>query len=118
MKKYYLLAMMCTCAFANQIFAQAAGNYLYNNNYGINTDRAVVNVNSTSANATVLKAEVMMNVKATSFTAIFAATQTGKDVYDVDSLMNLRINQVLYALGMMGIPETDVHLEKILETFN
>lgn len=54
-----------------------------------------------------------MNVRATSYTAIFAATQNGRDAYEVDSLMSGRIAQVRYALGTLGIAEADIHIDAV-----
>ncbi|MBL0315900.1 MAG: SIMPL domain-containing protein [Flavobacteriales bacterium] len=113
MKHITLLCLVCLLAISKIQNAQSAGNYLYNNNYGINTDRAAVNINSPSGNTISLKAEVMMNVKPTSYTAIFSATQTGKDIYEVDSLMAQRIDQIKYALGLMGIPASDIHIDAV-----
>ncbi|MBX7051839.1 MAG: SIMPL domain-containing protein [Flavobacteriales bacterium] len=113
MKHISLFWLVCLLTISKTQFAQHAGNYLYNNNYGINTDRAAVNINTPSANTISLKAEVMMNVKPTSYTAIFSATQTGKDIFEVDSMMAQRIDQVKYALGLMGIPESDVHIDAV-----
>jgi uncharacterized protein YggE len=101
------------CALSINTYAQSAGNYLYNNGYSVNTDRATVSVNTPAGNNISLKAEVMMNVTPTSYTAIFAATQTGKDVYEVDSLMALRIDQIRYALGLLGISNEDIHIDAV-----
>src|SRR5690606_36322336 len=86
-------------------FAQAAGNYLYNNPHALNSYRATVSIHLPNNTLVNLKAELMMNVKATSYTAIFSMTQNGRDAYETDSLLNSRIAQVQYALGLLGIPE-------------
>jgi len=105
-----VVLLIGTTALAN---AQAAGNYLYNNPHALNTDRANVPVNLPNNNSITLKGEVMMNVKATSYTAIFSMSQNGRDAYEVDSLMSGRIAQVRYALGLMGIAESDVHVDAV-----
>ncbi len=106
-----LLAAITLCT--NQLFSQAAGNFIYNNPYSMNTDRIVIPANIPNANVVNLKAEVMMNVRATSYTAIFAAVQIGVDVYQVDSLMQQRLDQVRYALGIMGVPEDAIHVDAV-----
>lgn len=113
MKYQNTLLAICLLLSIQKISAQAAGNYIYNNGYGVNTDRADIHVNSPSGNTINLKAEVMMNVKPTSYTAIFAATQTGVDVFGVDSLMSQRIDQVIFALGAMGISRSDIHIDAV-----
>lgn len=91
----------------------AAGNYIYNNSNGVNAERAIVPMTNPAVSAISLKAEVMMNVRATSYTAIFAASQNGRDAYEVDSLMSGRIAQIRYALGMLGIAEADIHIDAV-----
>jgi len=76
---------------SNLAFSQAAGNYLYNNPHAMNADRATIAVNHANSNNVNLKAEVLMNVKATSYTAIFAMTQNGRDSYEADSLLKKQI---------------------------
>lgn len=91
----------------------AAGNYIYNNQMGVNTDRALIPMTNPTNTAITLKAEVMINVRATSYTAIFAATQNGRDAYEVDSMMSGRIAQVRYALGLLGISDQDIHIDAV-----
>jgi uncharacterized protein YggE len=114
MKRLFALLTTALCLLISAgLFAQAAGSYLYNNPQSFNTEKAFVNTNSTNGNVVTLKAEVMMNVKATSYTAIFAAVQSGKNAWQVDSLMNIRIDQVKYALGQLGIKEDNIHVDAV-----
>ncbi len=115
MKKLKVLTTLAVliALFSSEVLSQAAGNYLYTNGHGVNADRVTIALNSPSGNNIALKAEVMMNVTPTSFTAIFAITQTGTNVFEVDSLMNLRIDQVTFALGKMGIAPTDIHVDAV-----
>lgn len=108
-----LFVTICLLLTHNILLAQAAGNFIYNNPYSMNTDRIVIPANIPNANTVNLKAEVMMNVRATSYTAIFAAVQIGVDVFQVDSLMQQRLDQVRYALGMMGVPEDAIHVDAV-----
>jgi uncharacterized protein YggE len=91
----------------------AAGNYIYNNQGVVIPDKAIIPLTNPSTSAITLKAEVMMNVRATSYTAIFAVTQNGRDAYEVDSMMSGRINQVQYALGLLGIAQQDIHIDAV-----
>lgn len=92
---------------------QSAGNYLYNNPYALNTDRAIIPVVSANGNIVTLKAEVLMNVQATSYTAIFAISQHGGDAYEADSILNTRLTQVRFALGRLGVSEENIHVDAI-----
>jgi uncharacterized protein YggE len=111
MKKIFLAIVLIGAMI--QAFSQAAGNYLYNNNYSFNNEKATIPINNANGSTVTLKAEVMMNVISTSYTAIFAASQQGKSVKEVDSLMTLRIDQVRYALEMFGIAEEDIHIDAV-----
>lgn len=114
MKKLIQLIMtVLLLGISNCVYSQAAGNYLYNNPHAMNADRATISVNQANSNNVNLKAEVLMNVKATSYTAIFAMTQNGRDSYEADSLLNQRLNQVRYALGLLGIPEHQIHVDAV-----
>jgi len=93
--------------------AQAAGNYLYNNESSFSTERASIPIANVGSSNISLKAEVMMNVIATSYTAIFSVSQQGKDVNQVDSLMNARIDFVMFGLEKLGLPKEAVHVDAV-----
>jgi uncharacterized protein YggE len=107
---YFTLCILL--GLSNMISAQDAGNYLYNNPYQV-PEKLRVALNTPAGSNISLKAEVMMNVKATSYTAIFAMTQTGRDAYEVDSLLQGRLAQVRFALALLGIADTDIHVDAI-----
>lgn len=113
--KFQLSVTICALALLHtfHIHAQAAGNYLYNNPHSFNDEKVSVPVNSHGGNNVSLKSEVMMNVRATSYTAIFAATQSGTDIAFVDSMMNFRIQMIVLGLARIGIPETDIHIDAV-----
>ncbi len=115
MKKFKALVAIAIliALFSNDVLSQAAGNYLYTNGHGVNADRVSIPLNTPAANNITLKAEVMMNVTPSSFTAIFAISQAGTNVFEVDSLMNQRIDQVMFAMGKMGIARTDIHIDAV-----
>lgn len=111
MMKNLFCVLFCISS-VTQGISQSAGSYLYTNQ-AKQPDQIDIPINMPSGNMVNLKAEVMMNVKATSYTAIFAATQSGKDAMDADSMMSARISQVQYALGMMGISSKDIHIDAV-----
>jgi uncharacterized protein YggE len=111
-----LLAVLQLLLFAGMLTeasAQAAGNYLYNNPQSVSADRATVAVSTPSGNTVSLKAEVLMNIRATSYTAIFAVAQSGPDAPTVDSVMNARIGLVQFGLAQLGISEEDIHVDAV-----
>jgi len=112
-KTLAIILLLASAGAVNHAAAQAAGNYLYNNPNSINNERATVNVNAPSGSTVNLKSEIMMNVRATSYTAIFAAAQSGRDVWEVDSLMNQRITMVKYGLALLGISEENIHIDAV-----
>ena len=61
----------------------------------------------------ILEADVMINVKASSYVAIFAVTQEGKSVPSTDSIMNSRLNTFMTGLKALNIPEKNVHVDFI-----
>jgi len=102
--------------------AQSAGNAIHQNpssvgnsignNYGSLTDvRTEPSLGSTSS--TTLKAEVMMNVQASSYVAILSCTQAGETVIQTDSLMDVRLNNVFDELIKAGIPIENTHVDFI-----
>jgi len=111
--KTLLLILAGIAGMNSVLMAQSAGSYLYNNPQSFNDERAVIALNNPSGNTVNLKAEVLMNVKATSYTAIFAATQSGPDAPAVDSIMALRIQLVRYGLVQLGVPEKDIHIDAV-----
>ncbi|MEI2749804.1 MAG: SIMPL domain-containing protein [Ferruginibacter sp.] len=100
MKNFILSSffMICAVSFAS---AQIGGNATYNGNnnqqgyYGSNSNANSVNLNldtySSQSFANFLEANVMVNVKASSFVAIFSLSQHGKTIEEADQMMNERI---------------------------
>lgn len=107
-----LFCILIGLTLSDLLMSQSAGSYLYSNQ---SEQSGVVHIpiNMPSGGGVTLKAEVMMNVRATSYTAIFAASQSGKDARECDSLMMQRIDQIRYALGLMGISAKDVHIDAV-----
>lgn len=108
-----LLATLAICIIAYQTFGQSAGNVIYNNPTATNPQPVNINVNVPSGNQTYLQADVMINVQATSYAAIFSATQNGVTASETDSLMNIRLNMVIDGLKKIGIKDNEIHLDVI-----
>jgi uncharacterized protein YggE len=111
--KLNLLVALFLLGLSIEGLAQSLGNYLYNNDVSASTDRINIPININNGSSLQLKAEVMMNVVATSYTVIFAVTQQGKDVNQVDSLMNSRVDFVRFGLEKIGIPVEDIHVDAV-----
>lgn len=60
-----------------------------------------------------IQADVMINMKATSYTAIFSVTQNGLTSAVTDSLMSIRLNTVKEGLLESGITEDNIHIDVI-----
>ncbi|RAK62905.1 SIMPL domain-containing protein [Hymenobacter edaphi] len=97
--------------------AQSAGNAVYSSrgsqqDYGA-VRRAPLNADVLHQSEVVLEANVLSNVKATSYVAIFSVTQHGRTATETDSLMNLRLNVARAALGELGIRPEALHLDVV-----
>ncbi len=80
----------------------------YNPPSGVN-----LNTPSSSGGYTPVKADVMMNVRASSYVAILSITQTGETIIQTDSLMDIRLNNVFDQLRLVGIPIENTHVDFI-----
>lgn len=92
---------------------QSAGNVIYNNPTATNPQRVNVNVTIPYDNNVTLQADIMINVKATSYAAIFSATQNGLTASETDSLLNIRLRTVKNALKQIGIKDNEIHIDVI-----
>lgn len=66
-----------------------------------------------SNNMVELEANIMMNVKVSSYLAIFSVTQTGESLILADSLMTKKIDLFMSGVGKAGIKTEDVHIDFI-----
>lgn len=119
MKKIVITLYTLLCVLSLQ--AQHAGNSLYNgegqnHQFVPNTQPKGVNLgvsmaNTSFGNRVSLKADVMINVKATSYIVIFSATQVNETFEMADSALNQRFRKFINALKRMGINDQDVHID-------
>ena len=104
------------------VLAQAAGNRsMANVGYSHQRPQVPINpsprtnlsVSDPSQTSIVLEADVMINVPASSYVAIFSATQKGESVAATDEKMNARINKLSAKLEEQGVPKEDIHVDFI-----
>jgi len=125
MKKATLI-LACAFVFNFEAQSQSAGNSLmpsagnsllntgnfnfvpYNPPRGVN-----LTTNSSGNGYTPIKADVLMNVQATSYVAVLSITQAGENVLQTDSLMDVRLNNVFNELNKAGIPIENTHVDFI-----
>ncbi len=108
MKKIILgsiILLISTC-----LFAQSVGNAIYNTKY---ESFKTTNVNILNHNQVDIQADIMINMKATSYTAIFSVTQNGLTSAITDSLMDIRLNTVKAGLLESGIKKDNIHIDVI-----
>lgn len=126
MKKIFLFAFVISASF--QLTAQSAGNAVnatstgnntymndsYGNGYIPYQQPKGVNLNpSYNSSVTPVKADVMINMKATSYVAILSVTQVGETIEETDSLMDIRLNNVFEELLKVGISIANTHVDFI-----
>ncbi len=64
-------------------------------------------------NTVIFDADVMINMQATSYTAIFSVTDFGKTVAGADSALNSRIDKFTASMKKDGIKEGEIHIDFI-----
>jgi uncharacterized protein YggE len=124
--KKSLLILSIAILISESMNAQSAGNSLMpsagnsstsmgNANFVPYNPPRGVNLNSSSSSSgfTPIKADVMMNVQATSYVAVLSITQAGENVLQTDSLMDVRLNNVFNELSKAGIPIENTHVDFI-----
>lgn len=120
MKKILLLLLAAAiCSFVSiKIFAQAAGNSVYanQNNTGYSNSGNVdlgLQQPSNYSFSNMLEANVMINIKATAYTAIFSLTQHGNTIEEVESGMTSRIAIFKNHLQQTGIVESQIFVDPV-----
>jgi len=99
-------------------FAQHAGNVTFDGSYHVSkgVDLSLNNPNSYSGSIAfhdLLEANVMANVKANAYVAIFSATQNGSSIEEADSLMHIRLEAFARNLAKQGIKEEQIFIDVI-----
>jgi len=107
------------CLFGGELFAQAAGNVQQRQesvgNYAIDRNTGdwisrptLATANNPNRNVTTFDINVLMNVEADSYMAIFHLAQVGKTAGHVDTLINKRIDGFRAELTKAGISKENV----------
>lgn len=121
--KSYLLPALLACYSIAPSSAQVAGNVVsaaansnFFDDYKItppDLSKPPLQVSQPTGNSVVLTADVMINVEASSYTAIFSTTQEGTSLESSIQEIDKRINGFLDALKANGIPEENLHVDFI-----
>lgn len=102
-------------------YAKSAGNFMLDAGNASLGNRPVINppggtpiqASYQPGQTTMLPAEILLNLEADSYLAIFSATQYGPSASSTDSLMEIRTNYVKGELKKLGIDDRDIHVDVI-----
>ncbi len=117
MKNYLLLAILGLLS--QTLTAQVMGNYAekqqtYQNIVPNAQYRAVPKAAFfISDNQIEISVNTLLNQKASTYTAIFSVTQSGKTADTTNTLLNIRLNGLLADLKSLGIPATDIYVDMV-----
>lgn len=97
------------------IFAQVAGNILYNSSARWEFQNQTEILRATTANHNEVRFELnaMWNVQADSYLAIFHVTQAGSDAREADSLINARINRFKDQIALKKLEDVEVVIDML-----
>lgn len=116
-KTVFSLALV---VFSLSSFAQIAGNAVYNNgngnNYNASSAPGGVDLNLNQYNysfSSFLEANVMINVKATAYTAIFSLTQNGNTIEETEGMMQGRIDLFKKQMEQTGIGAGNIFVDPV-----
>jgi uncharacterized protein YggE len=118
MKKIiFLLLLSCACEFVAR--AQESGNSVYNSakrkTSGVVTGNLYAVEPKDSVSTSFLEANVLMNVKADEYLAVFGVMQEGATVVEGNKKMDTQISEFLSALQSLGIKNSDVFVDFITQ---
>ncbi len=111
MKKYFITVLML--AFTANIYAQMAGNQVYQNDKSYNSPNT--SIHSTDSTLTI-KATVLLNKKADYYLATVGIKQEAKSVTDCNQALNQRINAFMKDIKKLGIQDNDAYIDFISQT--
>jgi Protein of unknown function (DUF541) len=113
--KRILLIITCFFTVLN-LFSQVSGNYNQQNGNnpqaGKNNNKVSLPIDLTD-NITVLQAEILYNIKPTSYLAIFAVNQEGETIGQTDTFMTQRLDVFKRGLSALGIIESEINVDFI-----
>ncbi|MFI5204464.1 MAG: hypothetical protein ACHQF2_08205 [Flavobacteriales bacterium] len=129
----HLFCLLPAALFSYQIsFSQSAGNVVYNpggyNNQNLSNNRygggpqmiaynpppgVNLNAGAHQSREQLIKSDIMINIKATSYTAIFSLTQNADRMMQTDSLSNIRIENMIAAIRKDPAIKFEYHVDFI-----
>src|SRR5437868_4759626 len=115
MKKIIISAAIIICNFMSvgSLSAQIAGNKVYTNP-GQKAEPVNLNIESEEGQFTsMLEANVMINVKATAYIAVFSLTQNGNTIEEAEAAMRSRSEIFKTMLKQLNIPEQDIFADPV-----
>ncbi len=117
MKCVALILLVLICA--GNSFAQESGNAVYGNTRRKNTGVATGNLYGVepkdSVISTFLEANVLMNVKADEYLAVFGVAQEGPTLLDCNKKIDLQIAEFTKSLQELGVAGADVFVDFVTQ---
>lgn len=110
MKCLTYLFVLLLLLIAHFSFSQISGNANYRNN---NSNDIFQEPNFEGDSSITIKANVMMNVKASHYVAMLGLSQTGEGAEVCNSLMKQRIDGLVERLMLLGIKKSDINIDFI-----
>jgi uncharacterized protein YggE len=112
-----LVLMVCACACAAK--AQEAGNSVYNSakrkTSGVSTGNLAGVDQKDSVQSFFIEANVLMNVKADEYLAVFGLAQEGVTLPDGNKKIDAQINDFIGSLKTLGVKDNDVFVDFITQ---
>jgi uncharacterized protein YggE len=109
MKSSILILLLLVTA---SLRAQVSGNQAYDNNYR-GTTRGGGRASYLTDSTFLIEAQVLMNVKADQFVAVFGVTEEGGSVEEGNEKIDKRIAAFIADVKSLGIPEGDIFVDMI-----
>ena len=117
MKRVVLILFVLICA--GNSFAQESGNAVYGNtrrkNTGVTTGNLYGIEPKDSVVSTFLEANVLMNVKADEYLAVFGVSQEGSTLLDCNKKIDLQIAEFTRSLQELGVAGADLFVDFVTQ---
>jgi len=117
--KRLLLLILILFVTTSVLYAQEAGGSVYNRQgrktSGVTTGNLAVIDNNTSVYSPFIEANVLMNVKADEYIAVFGLAQEGATVVDSNQKLDAQLKQFIGSLDSLGVKSNDVFVDFIAQ---
>lgn len=118
MKRLLLLTLILSVT-TTVLHAQEAGGSVYNRQgrktSGVTTGNVAVIDNNTSVYSPFMEANVLLNVKADEYIAVFGLAQEGATVADSNQKLDAQLKQFIAGLESLGIKNNDIFVDFIAQ---